>query len=57
MKESGLKSFDQAAVQAFAQARMFPNPPEDMIESDGLIHLKYSFQVHYEPKVLVKSRD
>jgi TonB family protein len=57
MKESGFKSFDRAAVQAFVQARMFPNPPEEMVESDGLIHLKYSFQVRYEPKVLSKSSD
>lgn len=57
MKESGMRSFDRAAVQAFVQARMFPNPPEEMVESDGLIHLKYSFQVRYEPKVLVKSRE
>ncbi len=56
MKESGVKAFDRAAALAFQQARMFPNPPQEMVESDGLIHLKYSFQVRYEPKVLVKSR-
>ena len=57
LKESGLRGFDRAAIDAFVQARIFPNPPEEMVESDGLIHLKYSFQVRYEPKVLVKSRD
>lgn len=57
MKESGFKAFDQAAIQAFIQARLFPNPPKEMVESDGLIHLKYSFRVNYEPKVLVKSRE
>lgn len=57
MKESGFRAFDQAAVQAFVQSRLFPNPPQEMIESDGLIHLKYSFQVRYEPKVLVRSRE
>lgn len=56
MKESGMRSFDRAAVQSFMQARMFPNPPEEMVESDGLIRLKYSFQVRYEPKVVVRSR-
>ncbi|MEZ0390732.1 MAG: TonB C-terminal domain-containing protein [Pseudobdellovibrionaceae bacterium] len=57
MKGAGLKRFDLAATQSFIQARMFPNPPKEMVESDGLIKLKYSFQVRYEPKVLVKSSD
>ncbi|PIS10273.1 MAG: energy transducer TonB [Bdellovibrio sp. CG10_big_fil_rev_8_21_14_0_10_47_8] len=56
MKESGLKAFDQSAIQSFIQARVFPNPPKEMVESDGLIHVKYAFQVTYSPKVLVKSR-
>jgi len=55
LKESGFRGFDQAAVQSFAQARLFPNPPKEMVEEDGLIHLKYYFQVHYEPKVLVNN--
>lgn len=57
MKESGFRAFDQAAIQAFVQSRLFPNPPQEMIEADGMIHLKYSFQVRYEPKVLVRSRE
>jgi TonB family protein len=52
MKESGFRSFDRAAVQAFIQARLFPNPPKEMIEEDGLIRLKYNFHVFHEPKVL-----
>lgn len=52
LRESGMRGFDQAVVQAFLQARVFANPPQEMIESDGLIHLKYSFEVRYEPKVL-----
>lgn len=55
LKESGFRGFDQAAIQSFAQARLFPNPPKEMVEEDGLIHLKYYFQVHYEPKVLVNN--
>jgi len=57
MKEAGFRRFDLAATQAFKQARMFPNPPQEMVESDGLIRLKYSFQVRYEPKVVVRSSD
>ena len=57
MKESGFRAFDQSAIQAFIQAKLFPNPPKEMVESDGLIHLKYSFRVNYEPKVVVRSRE
>jgi len=52
MREAGLRGFDQAVVQAFIQARLFPHPPQEMVESDGFIHLKYAFEVRYEPKVL-----
>lgn len=54
MKPSGLPAFDQAAAQAFAQARYFPNPPKEMVEEDGLIHLKYSFTVQFDPRLLAQ---
>lgn len=47
MKESGVKSFDMAAENAFKEARIFPNPPKDLIEDDGFIRLKYSFMVSF----------
>ncbi|MBL7672198.1 MAG: TonB C-terminal domain-containing protein [Bdellovibrionaceae bacterium] len=43
--ESGVVKFDQATVWAFRDARIFPNPPQEMIEDDGFIHLNYSFTV------------
>ncbi len=49
MKESGISPFDKAAVFAFKDARFFPNPPKEMIEADGYIHIKYSFNVYFEP--------
>lgn len=52
LKSSGIEGFDWAAVDAFSQARRFPNPPQEMVEDDGLIHLKYSFTVHYRPATL-----
>lgn len=52
MKESGLRGFDQSAIQAFIQAQVFPNPPKDMLNEDGLIRLKYRFHVNYQPKVI-----
>ncbi len=45
MKESGILRFDLAAVNAFKEAAIFPNPPQEMIQDDGFIHLKYSFSV------------
>lgn len=45
LKESGLNGFDLAAIDAFKQAHFFPNPPQEMINSEGLIVMKYSFTV------------
>jgi len=45
LKSSGFKDFDEAAIQAFRQARLFPNPPQGMVKEDGLIRLSYSFLV------------
>ncbi len=53
MKSSGIESFDQAAIRAFQEARTFPNPPEDMVQEDGYIHLQFSFTVNYRPPALV----
>lgn len=52
LKSSSIEGFDWAAVDAFSRARRFPNPPAEMVEDDGLIHLKYSFTVHYRPTTL-----
>lgn len=54
MKESGIKGFDISAVKAFADAGLFPNPPHEMVKQDGLIHLKYGFNVHYNPRPFVQ---
>lgn len=44
-QESGIAKFDLASVWAFKDARLFPNPPKEMIQEDGFIHLDYSFTV------------
>lgn len=54
MKPSGITSFDQAAIQSFVQARLFPNPPAEMANKDGYIRLKYSFQVDYNPTLTAR---
>lgn len=56
MKESGISRFDAAAVSAFKDARMFPNPPQEMVQEDGFIHLKFTFNVNYRPPTLVNNR-
>lgn len=53
MKESGVKAFDASAINAFQDARIFPNPPQEMIQEDGFIHIKFSFTVNYHPPALV----
>lgn len=57
MKSSGFKGFDEAAAYAFRDSQAFFNPPIEMIDKEtGEIRLKYSFQVNFEPKVLVKTQ-
>lgn len=53
MKESGITRFDLAAVNAFKEARIFPNPPQEMVQEDGFIHLKYTFNVNYRAPAVV----
>lgn len=48
-EESGSRKIDAAPVQAFRDARQFPNPPIEMIEQDGMIHLRYAFVVNVAP--------
>ncbi|MNS84638.1 hypothetical protein D3C72_1184710 [compost metagenome] len=55
MKESGVVAFDTSAVRAFQEAAVFPNPPQEMIQEDGFIHLKFSFTVNFRPPTLVNS--
>lgn len=47
MKESGVKRFDLAAEFAFRDALVFPNPPKDLIDEDGYIKLRYTFNVFW----------
>lgn len=42
---SGNNGLDSAPVQAFRDAKRFPNPPLEMLHDDGKIHIHYSFRV------------
>ncbi len=47
---SGNEPLDLAPVRAFRDAAKFPNPPQEMVKDDGLIHLDYQFTVHFAPQ-------
>lgn len=55
VKQSGVQVFDTAAVAAFKDARVFPNPPKELVEKDGFIHLKYSFNVYFDTPAFASS--
>lgn len=56
LKESGIKKFDLACLNSFREANVFPNPPKELIEEDGYVHLRYSFNVYYNPGSLAGSQ-
>ncbi len=43
---------DDAAAFAFRMAQPFNNPPADIVDTDGCIHLHYSFYVGLRPRSL-----
>ena len=45
-RSSGYQPFDEAAVYAFKNARLFPNPPKAKVESDGFVRLRYRFNIN-----------
>lgn len=45
LKSSGLEGFDIAAIDAFQKAGFFPNPPREIVNPEGIILLKYIFNV------------
>ncbi|MCB0347232.1 MAG: energy transducer TonB [Bdellovibrionales bacterium] len=52
IKSSGIKSWDEAAVLAFQTGAPFLNPPTELVEKDGIIHLQYRFSVMWDPKYI-----
>ncbi|MCB0422668.1 MAG: TonB family protein [Bdellovibrionales bacterium] len=55
-KGSDFELLDLAAVKAFAEAAPLPNPPEEMVEKDGKIHLHYSLYVIFDPAHIAQTR-
>ncbi|MDE0518706.1 MAG: TonB family protein [Oligoflexia bacterium] len=46
---SGAEDIDSAALHAFLAAAPFPNPPKELIEEDGYIHIRQSFHLYISP--------
>jgi TonB family protein len=40
---SGLEFLDEEAIQAFRDAQPFPNPPRQLLESNGVINFRFGF--------------
>lgn len=41
---------DQAVAKSFVMAQPFQNPPLEIVEKDGYIHLRYSFHLTWSPR-------
>lgn len=56
-ESSGVTNLDQAPLYAFREAERIPNPPREMVQSDGTIRLHYFFQVDKNPPRPVQRQD
>lgn len=48
LKSSGDANLDRAAIEPFKEAAPFENPPPEMADKDGQIHIVYQFYVIFE---------
>jgi hypothetical protein len=46
---AGDGEIDSAPINAFNSAKIFPNPPVEMVDEDGYIRIRYKFVVYYNP--------
>ena len=51
---SGLWDIDQASIQSFKDVENVPNPPKEMIDENGYIHLQFQTEVLWIPQPGVK---
>ena len=43
LEESGTKNLDEAAVRAFNAAGPFPNPPQGLVDAQGMVEIRWDF--------------
>jgi TonB family protein len=51
LNSSGLLELDEAPKKALWETEPFPNPPSQLIESDGFVRLTYEFQFEWKNSV------
>ena len=56
VKSSGVDSIDDLALYAFMQSAPFPNPPQGLVEEDGYIHIRQSFNLYIQASLFHNSR-
>ena len=53
-RTSGVEELDQAAVRPFSDAAPFNNVPEEILDDDGNLHLRYRFYLLFDPRRLAR---
>ncbi|HND86665.1 MAG TPA: energy transducer TonB, partial [Pseudobdellovibrionaceae bacterium] len=43
LADSGILDLDDAAIEAFQKAAPFPNPPNGIVEGDGMVRIRWDF--------------
>jgi TonB family protein len=51
LSSSGIEDFDTAIPAAWRKIPRFPNPPRGLIQSDGYIHMVWSFSVRIDDRM------
>ena len=52
LKPSGVYQLDQVAINAFSRAQPFHNPPQGLVDSDGMIKFKFGFFLEFNSRQL-----
>lgn len=47
---SGTWPIDNAAIKSFKQVKNVPNPPKEMVDENGYIHLQFQTEVYWVPQ-------
>jgi len=45
---AGVNAFDQAVLDSWRKLERFPNPPRELLEKDGLLHMGWTFSFRLE---------